>query len=1067
MALVPYPHRPPAALGRYAGSISRKLAVMLFAILLLAVANVVLVRGMLNELNGVAETVNVAGKLRMLSQKTAFEAARLLPAAPAIATSMVADASNGQHVEPATNAALATASSAASLTSATAPTAIATDEALETALSDVERALRVLAEGGQAFGFDVPAIPAAQQPALGALQRDWETYRQRIGEARAAPDEALRQQAQVQIAQAAEKLLADSEVLVAGLTHNAQHAQQRALMQVYGVLVLNAVLLALIFLAARRRIVRPLLALAERSRVLAERSRELAEGRIPERLELASGDEVGFLADSFDEAVQRIGALMARIEQDRRKHVQAEAMFRGFAENSVVGVYIVQDGRFRFVNRKMAQMFGYETEEMVQSVKVLDLVPDSDRPAVEENIRRRIDGELSEVRYERRARRKDGSLFDVEVFGSLMALDGTVATIGIMHDVSERKRLDLALRVLSACNQALVRATDEKALLSDVCRIVRDISGYPFVWVGLAEDDGARTVRPGAVAEVAPGAMNDIIDQVSWADTSLGRGVTGCAIRRGETVVLKDVQTNAVIAPWRDFMARHHIVAAMSLPLRGGQRVLGALTVYSYDDSAFGPQEVRIAEELADNLAYGIAALRAEHARRDYARQLEYHARHDILTGLANRALLHERLSQAIAVAARASSSIWVVFIDLDRFKMVNDSLGHKAGDNVLLSVAQRLELAVRESDTVARLGGDEFVIVLPEQMGEHLAGNVVNRIMEAIAAPIEVDGHSFVLGCSAGVAVYPSDGSDAETLIRNADIAMYRAKESGRNNFQFYTAAMNDRLLERLRLEADLRLALERDELVLHYQPQIDLGTGRVVGAEALLRWQHPQLGMVSPLRFIALAEETGLIVPIGDWVLRQACLQARRWQQDGLGELRVAVNLSARQFAQPGLSQRVAAVLQETGLQPSLLELELTESLVMSDIERAATTLDELRALGVLLSLDDFGTGHSSLAYLKRLPINTLKIDQSFVRDIVTTPEDAAIVASIISLAQNLRRGVIAEGVETTEQLSFLHRQGCSQMQGFYFSKPVPPEKFARLLQEDVWPGQETVAADTSYSI
>jgi EAL domain-containing protein (putative c-di-GMP-specific phosphodiesterase class I) len=322
---------------------------------------------------------------------------------------------------------------------------------------------------------------------------------------------------------------------------------------------------------------------------------------------------------------------------------------------------------------------------------------------------------------------------------------------------------------------------------------------------------------------------------------------------------------------------------------------------------------------------------------------------------------------------------------------------------------------------------------------------------MDAIAGPLTVEGHEFVLGCSIGIAAYPGDGIDPETLIRNADLAMYRAKETGRNNFQFYTAAMNERLLERLRIEGDMRTALERKEFVLHYQPQIDLCSGRTVGMEALIRWQHPTLGMVPPLRFIGLAEETGLIIPIGDWVLRTACAQAKAWQRAGFPDLCVAVNLSARQFAQNDLVESIASALQESGLAPRYLELELTESLVMSDVDGAIEILRALKDLGVHLSLDDFGTGHSSLSYLKRLPIDTLKIDQSFVRDITHAPDDEAIVASIISLAHNLKRRVIAEGVETKEQLSYLRRHGCTQIQGYYFSKPVSAESFERLLQQD----------------
>ncbi len=436
--------------------------------------------------------------------------------------------------------------------------------------------------------------------------------------------------------------------------------------------------------------------------------------------------------------------------------------------------------------------------------------------------------------------------------------------------------------------------------------------------------------------------------------------------------------------------------------------------------------------------------------RKQAEARIQHMAHHDVLTGLPNRALLQDRLSQAIAYAERYAQPIWVVFIDLDRFKFVNDSLGHKAGDQLLNAMAQRLQSATRETDTVARLGGDEFVLVLPARSDEAMAGGILQRIMDSIAQPLAIAEQTFYLGCSMGVAIYPADGSSAEELIEHADIAMYRAKETGRNNFQFYTAAMNAGMLERLRLESALRSALERDEFVLHYQPQVDLQSGRVVGMEALIRWQHPQLGMVSPLRFISLAEETGLIVPIGAWVLRTACAQNQAWQQAGLGPLRIAVNLSARQFAQPGLAQSIGAALAESGLAPQYLDLELTESLVMTDVERTIEVLRELKALGLQLSIDDFGTGYSSLSYLKRFPIDVLKIDQSFVRDITHHPDDALIVMSIIALAHNLKLHVIAEGVETQEQLDYLQQHGCDEMQGYFFSRPVPAAEFEQLLRQ-----------------
>ncbi|MES2932667.1 MAG: EAL domain-containing protein [Pseudomonadota bacterium] len=437
-------------------------------------------------------------------------------------------------------------------------------------------------------------------------------------------------------------------------------------------------------------------------------------------------------------------------------------------------------------------------------------------------------------------------------------------------------------------------------------------------------------------------------------------------------------------------------------------------------------------------------------ATKRYQEELEFQANRDILTGLANRNLLRDRLSQAIGYAARTQRPVWVIFVDLDRFKYVNDTLGDKAGDMLLNLVAERLLSVVRETDTVARLGGDEFVLLLAERSEESLTTSVVQRILDVVMQPMTILEHEFFLTCSAGVATYPADGDTPETLMKHADIAMYRAKEIGRNNFQFYTHAMNERALERLRIEGDLRHALGHDEFVLHFQPQVDLRSGRIVGMEALIRWQHPQLGMVPPSRFIGLAEETGLILPIGAWVLRTACAQNKAWQQAGLGFLRMAVNLSARQFAQVDLVQSIAAALADTGLEPRFLEIELTESLVMTDVERAIGVLRELKALGVQLSIDDFGTGYSSLSYLKRFPIDVLKIDQSFVRDITVDPDDAAIAVLIISLAHSLKLQVIAEGVETEAQLTYLCQHYCDEIQGYFFSRPVPAAQFEQILRQ-----------------
>jgi diguanylate cyclase (GGDEF)-like protein len=431
--------------------------------------------------------------------------------------------------------------------------------------------------------------------------------------------------------------------------------------------------------------------------------------------------------------------------------------------------------------------------------------------------------------------------------------------------------------------------------------------------------------------------------------------------------------------------------------------------------------------------------------RKRYQEQLEYQANYDALTGLPNRNLLHDRLRQSV-YAQRFVRSIGVVFLDIDHFKFVNDSLGHNTGDKLLQKVAERLLESVRDGDTVARLGGDEFILILNDQTGQEVIYRAMQRIISNITEPVEIDGQELLVTASAGISLYPQDGPDVETLLKNADAAMYRAKEKGRNNFQFYTAEMNRQVNERLKMESSLRRALERNELELYYQPRIRVADGALVGCEALLRWQHPELGLTLPERFIGLAEETGLIIPIGEWVIRTACARARTWQNNGAAPVSVSVNLSMRQFRQEALSSAIDDALRVSGLDPRLLEMELTESLVMQDTEAAIRVLERLREIGVKLSVDDFGTGHSSLSYLTRLPISALKIDQSFVQAIKGTGEsDEGIVAqAIISLGHNLNLKVVGEGVETAVQFDFLKRHSCDEIQGYYFGRPMPAAEF-----------------------
>lgn len=436
-------------------------------------------------------------------------------------------------------------------------------------------------------------------------------------------------------------------------------------------------------------------------------------------------------------------------------------------------------------------------------------------------------------------------------------------------------------------------------------------------------------------------------------------------------------------------------------------------------------------------------------SHKQYEARLEYQANYDALTGLANRNRLHDRLKQAIVSAERYRHQVAVAFIDLDQFKFINDSLGHHIGDQVLISVAARLKSCMRENDTVARHGGDEFVVVI-DHSDEAVISLLMPRILACVAEPVMVDDRELQVTCSIGFSLYPIDGLDADTLLKNADAAMYRAKEQGRNNVQFYTEELNQKIRKRLSMESMLRHALERNEFSLHYQPQVALQTGCIIGVEALIRWNHESEGLVSPADFIPLAEELGLIVPIGEWVLRTACEQMKAWQAAGLPKIRVAVNLSARQFRQKDLVEVIAGVLLETGLDPRHLDIELTESMMMHNVEAAVLTLGKLKEMGISLSIDDFGTGYSSLNYLKRFPIDVLKIDQSFVRDITSDADDAAIARSIIALAHSLKLKVIAEGVETEAQLNYLSSHHCDVIQGYYYSRPLSAAACEQLLLE-----------------
>ena len=520
------------------------------------------------------------------------------------------------------------------------------------------------------------------------------------------------------------------------------------------------------------------------------------------------------------------------------------------------------------------------------------------------------------------------------------------------------------------------------------------------------------------------------------------------SIHETRTYAVSDVATDARIAELRqEYLRPHGVTALLVAPFRQGNKVRGIIThEYQGGTREWTRDEASFASSLADFVSLGITS----NDRRNAEDKLREMANYDRLTGLPNRSLFLDRLSQALAKARRAHQRVALLFIDVDRFKSINDSLGHHAGDLVLRSIGKRLLACVRASDTVARLGGDEFTVILENCQDAEFITMVCERILAAVVEPIPLGQTDVNLTCSIGISLFPGDGEDGDLLLQNADSAMYKAKDRGRNNYQFFTQDMHARAMLHLSRENALRKALQRTEMVLHYQPQFDLEQGGIVGLEALVRWHDPELGLIWPGEFIPLAEETGLIVPLGQWVLEEACRQARQWYDSAQGRpFHIAVNLSVRQFAMKNLVEVVRGALEASQLPPSALQLEITESTIMRDVENNIGVLEQLKVLGVRIALDDFGTGHSSLLYLKRLPVDVLKIDREFVDVIHKSQYDEAIARTVISLGESLRLKVIAEGVETVAQMQSLKAQGCHIMQGYLFSPPLVEDECDRLLR------------------
>jgi len=613
---------------------------------------------------------------------------------------------------------------------------------------------------------------------------------------------------------------------------------------------------------------------------------------------------------------------------------------------------------------------------------------------------------------------------------------------GISRDITERKLADALREGQAQILEMIAMSVGLEDVLVRLVHLIESQFQEIICSVLLLDEDGAR-LRHGAAPSL-PDAYSKVIDGLQIGPRV---GSCGTAAYRREAVFVCDIQSDPLWSDFKELAATHGLRSCWSTPILSHQgAVLGTFAIYSRRVREPVGAELRLID-----VATRVAGIAIE--RKLAEERIQFMASHDALTGLPNRTLLQDRLSQAVLHARQFDRWVTVLFIDLDNFKDVNDNLGHNAGDEVLKAVARRMVDLGASTDTVVRLGGDEFVVLLTDQPTSlEPISETVQELQAAIALPIYFEGHEVRVTGSIGIANYPMDGLDAESMIANADAAMYRAKDTGRNNCQFYRPDLNAKVRGRFVLLEQLRNAVVRSEFILHYQPQIDMRSGRIFAVEALLRWEHPTLGTASPNTFIPIAEESGLIVPIGEWVLHEACRQNKAWQTAGLPPINISVNVSARQFAGNTLVAQVAHALADTGLEARYLELELTESLIMQDITQSIRTMRELQGLGVQLSIDDFGTGYSSLSALKMFPVARLKIDKSFIDDLLNNDHDRAVTAAVISLGQKLNMRVIAEGVETEGQLAFLRENNCDEMQGYHFSEPLGAQQLEELLSSQI---------------
>jgi diguanylate cyclase (GGDEF)-like protein len=612
----------------------------------------------------------------------------------------------------------------------------------------------------------------------------------------------------------------------------------------------------------------------------------------------------------------------------------------------------------------------------------------------------------------------------------------------------EIQRLMRALQTLSAANRALLQAVDESALLQEICRVVVEDSGYRLAWASYAEHDDAKSIRPVARAGFEAGWLNTL--HSTWADTGRGRGPTGTAIRTGQPQAVRDVQTDANLAYWRDEAAKHGYASVLALPLRVDGNVIGALTIYASEPEAFDDEERRLLVQTAEDLGFGLGALRARMRAQKAEQAVRRLAFYDALTGLPNRVSLREFLERAIAGGKRENRPLSLLMVGVATFHEINDVLGYLEGDKLLVEVARRAQSVVLNSDALARVAEDEFAVLLTHGGAEYATG-IAKMLLQTLAQPIELSGFMVEPRISVGIALFPGHGTEPDQLIRRGNMALQQATGSG-SGVAFYTGSLDKDNERRLMLMGDLRNAIEHDDLLLYCQPKIHIGSSTLCGAEALVRWMHPAHGMIVPTEFVKIAEQTGLITPMTYWVLEAALRQLYSWRESGI-KRPLAVNLSGRDLRDPKLIDHIKGSMATWGTHPDEIQFELTESALMEDPGGALVTLSRLKDIGVKLSIDDFGTGYSSLSYLQKLPVDAIKIDQSFVSKITTDEQSETIVRSTIELAHNLKLEVIAEGVESREIWDRVSALECDIAQGYFIGKPIPSAEFADWHAKSSW--------------